>query len=102
MVYNIVVSLSRGVFTYTLTNTLFHQVIIVRKRPPLSFPQLLKPAQKCYRSLAMIQHNINSKQKFNVTKKSLERDLINYLELRSTLLMKMEDVLGHYEQRAPQ
>jgi hypothetical protein len=50
----------------------------------------------------MIQHNINSKQKFNVTKKSLERDLINYLELRSTLLMKMEDVLGHYEQRAPQ
>lgn len=68
----------------------------------LSFPQLLKPAQKCYRSLAMIQHNINSKQKFNVTKKSLERDLINYLELRSTLLMKMEGVLGHYEQRAPQ
>ena len=41
MVYNLAVSLSRGVFTYTLTNTLFHQVIIVRKRPPLSFPQLL-------------------------------------------------------------
>ena len=39
--YNPAVSLSRGVFTYTLTNTLFHQVIIVRKRPPLSFPQLL-------------------------------------------------------------
>ena len=39
--YNLAVSLSRGVFTYTLTNTLFHQVIIVRKRPPLSFPQLL-------------------------------------------------------------
>ena len=39
--YNLAVSLSRGAFTYTLTNTLFHQVIIVRKRPPLSFPQLL-------------------------------------------------------------
>ncbi len=28
-------------FTYTFTNTLCHQVIIVRKRPSLSFPQLL-------------------------------------------------------------
>ncbi|MEI4827802.1 hypothetical protein WA856_26620, partial [Klebsiella pneumoniae] len=68
----------------------------------LSFPQLLKPAQRCYRSLAMMLHNINNRQIFSVTKKSLERDIINYLELRSTLLMKMEDALGHYEQRAPQ
>ena len=35
------VSLSRKIFTYTFTNTLCHQVTIVRKRPPLSFPQLL-------------------------------------------------------------
>ncbi len=35
------VSLSPALFTYTFTNTLCHQVIIVRKRPPLSFPQLL-------------------------------------------------------------
>ena len=35
------VSLSSEIFTYTFTNSLCHQVIIVRKRPPLSFPQLL-------------------------------------------------------------
>lgn len=35
------VSLSPALFTYTFTNTLCHQVTIVRKRPPLSFPQLI-------------------------------------------------------------
>lgn len=35
------ISLSTVLFTYTFTNTLCHQVIIVRKRPSLSFPQLL-------------------------------------------------------------
>ena len=39
--YNYVVSLSSKIFTYTFTNTLCHQVIIVRKRSPLSLPQLL-------------------------------------------------------------
>lgn len=41
MVYNYAVSLSPVLFTYTFTNTLCHQVTIVRKRSPLSFPQLL-------------------------------------------------------------
>ena len=35
------VSLSYKISTYTFTNTLCYQVIIVRKRPPLSLPQLL-------------------------------------------------------------
>ena len=44
MVYNYVcqrVSLFCKISTYIFTNTLCHQVIIVHKRPPLSFSQLL-------------------------------------------------------------
>ena len=67
----------------------------------ISFPSIMKSVLKCYRVLSKLINTIKEPSRFHATKKSLEIELAEYLELRHELLTDTEEVMGSYAQRAP-
>jgi hypothetical protein len=67
----------------------------------ISFPSIMKPLLKGYRVLSKVVNSIKDPSRFNATKKSLEIELSDYLDLRNDLLKDIEEVMGSYVQRAP-
>jgi len=66
-----------------------------------SYPSITKPVFNICNVLSNLLNTMENTARFRASKESLERDLVNYLELRSYLLQDIETVMGHYTQRGP-
>lgn len=64
------------------------------------FPTLKKKAYLFHRVSVNLIHSLKDPNRFHADEKSINDDLLIYLDCRKEFLSDAEDVMGHYEQRS--